>query len=85
MNYVGKFSPAKAKVYEPLWKLTSENADWTWNSMYQKFYEKVKTIIKYDVFIKFYNENEPLYLETDALGIGLGTCLVQARKGLQFP
>ena len=35
--------------------------------------------------MKFYNEKGPLYLETDTSGIQLGTGLLQARDGLQFP
>ena len=51
---------------------TSAKTDWTWNSMYQELYEKQKAIIKDDVCMKFYNEKELPYLETDALGVALG-------------
>ena len=42
-------------------------------------YDKTKSLIKADVCMKFYNETKPLYLETDASGIGLGTTLLQTR------
>ena len=32
-----------------------------------------------------YNETKPLYLETDASGIGLGTALLQTRDGTTYP
>ena len=35
--------------------------------------------------IAFYSEMEQLYLETDSSSVGLGTCLLQAMDGLQFP
>ena len=34
---------------------------------------------------KFYNDKEPLYLETDASGMGLGEGLLPARDSLQLP
>ena len=37
-----------------------------------KAIEKVKTIIKDNVCMMFYNEKEPLYLETDVSGVGQG-------------
>ena len=35
--------------------------------------------------MKFYNETKPLYLETDASGIGLSATLLQTRDGTSFP
>ena len=50
---------------------------WTWNASYQQLFDNAKPIIKADVCMKFYNSSKPLYLETDALGIGLGAALLQ--------
>ena len=47
--------------------------------MYQSLYDKVKTIVKRDACMKFYDMARTLYLDTNALGIGLGTGLVQVR------
>ena len=55
-NYLGKFSP----VCELLWKLTSSRVVWTWNVSYQAIYDKVKSLIKADVCMKFYDESKPL-------------------------
>ena len=35
--------------------------------------------------MKFYDETKPLYLETNASGIGLGTALLQIRDGAACP
>ena len=41
--------------------------------------------MKDDVCMKFYNETKPLYLETDASGIGLITTLLQTIDGMTCP
>ena len=43
-------------------------------------FNKAKSLIKADMCMKFYN-TKPLYLETDASGIGLGAALLQMCKG----
>ena len=35
--------------------------------------------------MKFYNEQEALYLETDASSVGLGVGLLQTREGMTCP
>ena len=67
INYLEKFSPGTADVYNPLWKLTSSKVAWTWNMLYQQLFAKAKSLIKESVCMKFYNDTKPLYLETDAL------------------
>ena len=52
---------------------------------YQAIYDKAESLIKADICIKFCDETEPLYLETDACGIGLGAALLQTRDGTACP
>ena len=40
INYLGKFSPGTADVCDPLHKLTSSKAIWTWNASYQALFDK---------------------------------------------
>ena len=35
INYLGKFSPGRADVCDPLHKLMSSKVTWTWNASYQ--------------------------------------------------
>ena len=75
-NCLGKFSPGTAEVCEPLQKLTSSKMTWTTNTSYQQLFAKVKSFIKADMCMKFY-DTKLLYLETDASGVGLGAALLQ--------
>ena len=52
-----------------------------WNVSYHDLYIKAKSLIQKDVYMKFHNGTKPLYFETDASGIGLGTALLQTRHG----
>ena len=80
-----KFSPITADVCEALRQLTSVKAEWTLNADYQKSFNKAKSIIKADAFLKFYNETKPLYLETDVSEVGLGADLLQTINGTSCP
>ena len=81
INYLGKFSPGTADVYDPLHKLTSSKVSWTWNASYQELFAKAESLIKADMCMKFYDDTKPLYLETDASRVGLGAALLQLHEG----
>ena len=66
-------------------KLMSSSAVWTWNTSYQALYNKTKLLIKMDICMKFCDETKPLYLETDASRIGLGTALLQTGDSMTCP
>ena len=85
INYLSKFSPSTANVCESLRQLTLNKTEWTWNATYQKLFEKTKSVIKEDACMKFYDEAQPVYLETDASGVGLGAALLQTRSGTSHP
>ena len=49
--------------------------EWTWNASHQRLFDKVKSIMKEDACMKFYDDMKPLYMETDAVGVELGAIL----------
>ena len=78
INYYGKFSPKTVEVCEFLRTLTLAKAEWMWNAAFQMF----EAIFKEGVCMKFYNETKPYYIETDAIGFGLGAPLLQTRHNM---
>ena len=81
VNYLGKFSSGTAEVCDLLQKLTSSKVTWTWNASYQSLFIKAKLLIKSEMCMKFYDDTKPLYLKTDASGVGLGATLLQTQEG----
>ena len=79
INYLPKFSPDTSEVCKPLRRLTSSKAMWTWDASYQQQFEKAKSLIQAEMCMKFYDDTKPLYIETDASGVGLGAALLQLR------
>ena len=77
--YLGKFSPSTTVTCESPRNLRPTKTERTLNTTYQMMFEKVKSTIKEDVCMKFYDETKPLYVETDASGVGLGAPLLQTR------
>ena len=71
INYLSKFSPSTANICESLRQLTLSKTEWTWNATDQEVFDKVKSIIKEVACLKFYDDTQPLYLETDASGVRL--------------
>ena len=84
INYLEKFSPGTADVCDLLHKLTSSKVTWTWNVSYWSLFSKAKLLIKSDMCMTFYDDTKPLYLETDASGVGLGAAMLQTWEGTTY-
>ena len=85
INYLNKFSPGTSEACEPLRKLMSSKATWTWNTSYQQLFNKAKSLIKEEMCMKFYDDTKLLYLETDASVVSLGAALLQLRDNMNCP
>ena len=53
-----------------------------WNGTYQEIYERAKSVMRQDTCMKYCDARKPLYLETDASGVGFGAALLQVRDNL---
>ena len=55
---------------------------WTWNASYQQLFDKAKSLIKAEIYMKFYDDTKLLYLETDASGVSLEAALLQLHDNM---
>ena len=76
---------------ESLRHMTSSKTEWTSSKQNgpgmqsTRKFDMAKSVITEDVCMKFYDETQPLYLETDPSGIGLGVSLLQTIIGTSYP
>ena len=83
-NYLSKFSPTTAEVFQPLQKLTSLSQTGNETGCTKICMKKQRRYSKKDAWMKFYRVAWPLYLETNASGIGLRARLLQKRDGMNW-
>ena len=72
-------------MHKPLRKLMSCKTLWTQSAFYQNLFNKVRSQIKDDACMKFYDETKPKYLETNVSGIGFEAALLQTRDEATYP
>ena len=59
-------------------------SEWSCNNVHQDLYDKARKIIKEDMCMTLYDVSRPLYLKTNASGVGIGAELLQLRKGMNY-
>ena len=82
-DYLSKYSTVTAEICKSLKRLHYWKQ--ILNMICNILYNKAKALIRKDTCMKFYNERELLYVETDASGVFLGAWLLQVREGMKYP
>ena len=85
MNYLEKFLPVTADIFESFQKPMPLKNELIWNNTCQHLSDKAKAIIKKDVAMAFCKKKGQLYQETQAFGVGLRIRFLQVRDRAQFP
>ena len=76
-NWFRRFVRDFSKIAEPLTRLTRKDVEWTWTLQQQTALETIKRALTSSPVVAIYQPDKPVYLFTDASGIGLGSILMQ--------
>lgn len=77
ITYLNKFLPNLSSATESLRRLTHENTDFTWTTEHDKVFDDLKQLVSNATMLKYFNENKPVVIQTDASSTGLGCSLLQ--------
>ena len=80
VNYLGKFLPSLSKVSEPLRKLLEKDAIWSLEKPHFETIKKLKELVSSSPVLKFFDNNFPTRVSSDASKRGLGAVLEQEHE-----
>lgn len=80
VNYLSRFIPNLSANLHTLRKLISEKVQWTWSSVEQKEFDKIKTMVSDVKTLQYYDMKQPLWIECDASSFGLGVAVYQDNR-----
>ena len=85
VNYLGKFLPSLSKVSEPLQKLLEKDAIWSLEKPQFEAIKKLKELVTSSPVLKFFDNNLPTRVSSDASKRGLGAVLEQEHEDKWSP
>ena len=77
VNYYQRFIPNRAKLLEPLYRLTKKGVKFEWKEEQERAFNEVKKILMTDPVLRIFNPQRETILYTDASKIGIGAILKQ--------
>ena len=85
VNYLGKFLQSLSKVSEPLRKLLEKDAIWSLEKPRLEAIKKLKELVTSSPVLKFFDNNLPTRVSSDASKRGLGAVLEQEHEDKWSP
>ena len=83
-NYLGKFVPNLAAKTQDLRALVKKNAEFVWEETHTKIFESLKAELKDNMTLQYFDPQKEIVIECDASQKGLGACLLQDGKPVNF-
>ena len=78
VTFMASFIPDLSELSEPLRRISGKTKTFEWGMEQQAAFEKLKQTVAHEVHTRgFFNEDEEIWLYTDASPVGLGAVLVQ--------
>ena len=84
VNYLSKCSARLSEIVEPIKELAKDKVPFNWDPEHQSAFTQKKTEIASTPILAYYNPKKQAVLQTDASIKGLGACLLQEEKPVNF-
>ena len=84
LAYLGKFIPHLAEVTEPLREIQKKGVIFEWKTPQEKAFNRLKKILAKAENLQHYDVNKPVTLQVDASKNGLGACLLQENRPVEY-
>ena len=77
VTFYRELFPQRSDVLQPLHELTAKGKKFEWTKRHQAAFDKAKSILASDVFIRYPDQNKPFHVYTDASDYQLGAVIMQ--------
>ena len=84
VNYLAPYIPKLSECTAVLRQLNKKNANFTWNTTYEKAFRNAKLHVANAVMLTFFDPDKDIVIECDASGAGVGGTLLQDGHPITF-
>ena len=84
VNYLAPYIPNLSDCTATLRQLNKKNADFVWNSVYERAFRNAKLHVANAVMLKFFDPDKDIVIECDTSGVGIGGTLLQDGHPITF-
>jgi hypothetical protein len=84
LQFYSKFTSSFSSLAAPLYRLLSPKIQFKWEASHETILRKLISEVQLSHFLVHYDQKKPLYLTTDASGMGLGAVLSHDPQRLQI-
>ena len=83
-NYLSAYIPCLSDVTTTLRQLNKKSVEFAWNSTYERAFRQAKLHVANAVTLQYFDPGQPIVLECDASGNGVGGSLLQNGQHIVF-
>jgi len=84
VTYLSKFVPHLADLTAPLRQLLRKGMPWSWTEQHDQAFNNIKQAVASASVLQYFDPSKPVVIQTDASSTGLGSCLLQDGKPVEF-
>ena len=80
INYLSKYIPHLSSLRLTLQTLVKKNSEYVWTPTHDRAFQDIKDAICQETLLSYFDKTQPVFIEVDASGHGLGACLLQGNS-----